>query len=114
MTDYTIDVKNKKLGRVASEIATILQGKKNPNYEPRLPGTDRVIVKNLRQMAFTGKKKEQKLYYRHAGPLGHLKERKLASVFEKKPEWVLRNAVRLMLPKNRLNTPRLKRIIFEE
>lgn len=111
--DYTIDVARKRLGRVATDIALILQGKKNADYNPRFPGTDRVIVKNIRRIELGGKKKDQKVYYRHAGPLGHLKVRTYSEVFEKKPEWVLRHAVRLMLPKNRLQRLRLRRLIIE-
>lgn len=114
MKEYTIDAKGKKLGRLASEIACILQGKKNPSYEPRLAGTDRVVVKNIRLIEITKKKKEGKIYYKHTGPLGHLKEKTLGEKFEKNPAWVLRNAVRCMLPKNRLQRPRLNRLIIEK
>ncbi len=112
--DYTIDAKGKRLGRLASEIAVILQGKKDPSYEPRLAGSGRVVVKNAGKMQFTGKKLEQKTYYKHTGPLGHLKERTLGEKFEKDPAWVLRNAVRLMLPKNRLQKLRLNRLVVEK
>jgi len=111
--EYRIDAKNKKLGRLSSEIATILQGKKDPKYDPKFPGGDKVIVKNIREMSFTGKKTGQKIYYKHTGPLGHLKEKKFADVFKKNPAWVLRHAVRLMLPKNRLNAKRLKNLTIE-
>ncbi|MGC9603344.1 MAG: 50S ribosomal protein L13 [Minisyncoccia bacterium] len=111
--EYTIDAKNKKLGRLSSEIAVILQGKKNPKYNPKFLGDDKVIVKNIKEMSFTGKKTGQKIYYKHTGPLGHLKENKFADVFKKNPAWVLRHAVRLMLPKNRLNTKRLKNLTVE-
>jgi large subunit ribosomal protein L13 len=111
--NYIIDAKNKRLGRLASEIAVILQGKKNPSYEPRLEGSDRVIIKNADKIVLTGRKVKQKRYYRHAGPLGHLKVRKYEDVFAKKPTWVLRHAVKLMLPKNRLQAKRMKRLIIE-
>ena len=114
MKEHVIDAKGKKLGRLASEIAVILQGKKNVSYEPRLAGSDRVVVKNAGRIEVTGKKMEQKKYYKHAGPLGHLKERILGEKFEKDPAWVLRNAVRLMLPKNRLQKPRLNRLVIEK
>ncbi len=113
MARYEIDAKNKSLGRVASEIAVILQGKKNPDYAGRLAGKDSVRVKNVKEIALTGKKKIQKQYYRHSGPLGHLKVKKYGDVFAKNPAWVLRHAVNLMLPKNKLRTPRLKRLIIE-
>lgn len=111
--DYTFDAKNKKLGRLASEIAVVLQDKKNPRYEPRLEGGGRVVVKNVKQVVLSGKKTSQKIYYRHSGPLGHLKENKYKDVFAKKPAWVLRHAVNLMLPKNRLRAKRMKRLIIE-
>ena len=113
LMDHTIDAKNKNLGRVASEIAHILQGKHKPNYEGRLAGDDRVMVKNIKSIGLTGKKRVQKVYYKHAGQLGHLKERKYADVFAKNPGWILRHAVNLMLPKNRLRAERIKRLIIE-
>ncbi len=112
--EYNIDAKGRVLGRLASEISSILQGKKNANYDPRKLGDDTVIVKNVSGLVLTGRKPTQKIYYRHTGPLGHLKERKFADVFKKKPEWVLRNAVRTMLPKNRLRAKRMTRLTFEK
>ncbi len=112
--DNIIDAKNKSLGRVASEIAVILQGKHRASYNPRLAGDDRVIVKNISQVSLSGKKTLQKVYYKHTGPLGHLKERKFSDVFEKDPAWVLRHAVNLMLPKNRLRAKRMKRLVIEK
>lgn len=114
MKEYIIDARGKRLGRLASEIAVILQGKKNASYEPRLAGNDRVIVKNAAKLQVTGKKMEQKIYYKHSGPLGHLKERTLGEKFKKDPTEVLRQTVRLMLPKNRLQKPRLKHLIIEK
>lgn len=113
MADYQIDAKNRPLGRLASEIAVILQGKKRVSYEPRQIGGDRVIIRNIREISLSGKKAAQKIYYRHSGPLGHLKEKKFEAVFEKNPGFVLRRAVRLMLPKNRLAAKRLKNLIIE-
>lgn len=113
MAVYTIDAKGKKLGRLASEIAVILQGKKNPSYEPRLEGDDQVVVNNIQGITLTGKKASDKIYYHHTGPLGHLKERTYKEVFQKNPAWVLRHAVNLMLPKNRLRAKRMKKLIIE-
>jgi large subunit ribosomal protein L13 len=113
MADHILDAKDRSLGRVASEAAIILQGKHRASYNPRLVGDDRVIVKNIGHIALTGKKASQKIYYKHTGPLGHLKERKFADVFAKNPAWVLRHAVNLMLPKNRLRAKRIKRLIIE-
>lgn len=113
MTEYNFDAKNKRLGRLASEIAVILQGKNKASYDPKEEGDTRVVVKNIKEIAIGGDKVLQKIYYRHTGPLGHLKERRYKDTFAKKPDWVLRNAVRLMLPKNRLNAKRLKRLVIE-
>ncbi len=113
--EYTIDCKGKVLGRVASEIALILQGKKNANYNPRLEGDDKVTVKNINKLALTGNKTEQKVYYSHTTQIGHLKERKFKDVVEKNGmEWVLRKAVLRMLPKNKLQARRIKRLIIEK
>lgn len=112
--EYILDAKNKSLGRLASEIAVILQGKRHASYEPRFEGTDRVIVKNIKNITLTGKKTTQKIYYKHTGPLGHLKERKFADVFQRDPAWVLCHAVNLMLPKNRLRAKRMKRLVIEK
>ncbi len=114
MTEHVIDAKNKRLGRLASEIAVILQGKDKPSYNPRLEGNEVVRVKNVSGLVLTGSKEKTKIYYKHTGPLGHLKENKYADVFNKNPAWVLRHAVRLMLPKNKLAAKRLKRLIIEK
>ncbi|MDO8537211.1 MAG: 50S ribosomal protein L13 [bacterium] len=112
--NYNIDAKNKILGRLASEIAQILQGKKSPKYEPRLVGGDKVFVKNYQEIKVTGKKFKEKIYYHHTGYVGHLKEKTFEQVFSKDPKRVLREAVRRMLPKNFLNQKRLKNLVFVE
>jgi len=112
--DYNIDAKNKILGRLASEIAQILQGKKNPKYEPRLVSGDRVFVKNYQGIKVTGKKFKEKIYYHHTGYVGHLKEKTMEQIFQRDPKRVLREAVRRMLPKNFLNAKRLKNLVFVE
>ncbi|MFA5386211.1 MAG: 50S ribosomal protein L13 [Candidatus Paceibacterota bacterium] len=111
--DYTIDAKNKKLGRLASEIAIILQGKKTPKYEPRLDLDFKVTVKNIDKLDINAKKFETKIYKHHTGYIGHLKERTLKVAFEKSPAWVLKHAVSGMLPKNRLLAKRIKRLVIE-
>ncbi len=112
--DYTIDANKKPLGRVASEIAVILQGKKSPNYEPRNVGSDRVLVKNCEGIVVTGQKTKEKIYYHHTGYMGHLREKSFKQIFEVRPEEVLYRAVYHMLPKNRLRKGRLKRLIIEK
>jgi large subunit ribosomal protein L13 len=113
--DYVFDAKNKKVGRLASEIAVILQGKKSPKYDPKNLGSDRVIIKNISGIEISGQKEKQKVYYHQpAGYLGHLKKRTYREVFAKNPSKVLRLAVLRMLPKNRLQAKRIKRLIFEK
>ncbi|MBU2101509.1 50S ribosomal protein L13 [Patescibacteria group bacterium] len=114
MADFTIDVKNKPLGRVATEIAGLLQGKNSPNYEPRKVGGNRVVVKNIGDIKITGNKDVQKIYYRHSGKPGHLKKEKYEDLFDKTPEKVLINAVKGMLPRNKLRNERLKCLIIEQ
>jgi len=111
--EYTIDAKNKRLGRLASEIASVLQGKKSVYYEPRLAGGDKVIVENIKDMSFSGNKLVNKKYYRHTGYMGHLKSLTLQQVFQKDPAKVLRHAVERMLPKNFLQAKRMKRLIIK-
>ncbi len=111
---YTIDATNKAFGRLASEIAVILQGKKNAKYMPRVEGEDSVVVKNIAQAKITGKKLTQKKYYRHTTQIGHLKEKTLKQILEKKgAREILRHAVMGMLPKNRLRIRRIKRLVIE-
>ncbi len=112
--EYIIDAKNKRLGRLASEIAVVLQGKKSANYEPRLVGSDKVMLKNYRQVTLSGKKFKEKKYYRHTGYIGHLKTKSFEEAFQKDPKKVVREAVRRMLPKNFLNSRRLKNLVFIE
>jgi large subunit ribosomal protein L13 len=114
MTDYIIDAKNKPLGRLASQIAILLQGKNLPSYEPRKVGGNRVVVKNVEQLKVTGKKMSQKIYYRHSSKPGHLKQKKLKDAFQETPERVLSEAVRGMLPRNKLRNERLKLLIIEK
>lgn len=111
---YVIDAKNQKLGRLASKIAQILQGKMHPDYEPRNPGKDTVVVKNASRIAVSGRKADQKIYYRHTGYMGHLKERLYKEFFAKSPEKILELAVKRMLPQNFLKQKRLNRLIIEK
>lgn len=112
--EHIIDATNQKLGRLASQIARLLQGKHDAGYEPRLAGNDRVIVKNISKIVFTGRKLDQKFYYRHTGYMGHLRRRSLKEFFAKSPEEVLRHAVKYMLPQNRLLEKRLRRLVIEK
>ncbi len=112
--DYIIDAKNKRLGRLASEIAVILQGKKHPNYEPRNRGEDRVIVKNAGALTVSGGKETKMIYYKHTGYMGHLREKTFEQLFAKSPENVLRKAIENMLPRNFLRAKRLNMLKIEK
>ncbi len=112
-TEHIIDAKGKTLGRLASEIAVILQGKKHVSYLPREAGSDRVIVKNAAKIVVTGKKMTQKIYYRHTGYMGHLRKNTLRELMEKDPTRALEYAVFNMLPKNFLRQKRMNRLKIE-
>jgi large subunit ribosomal protein L13 len=99
---YLIDVENKVLGRVATEIASILRGKKKPIYTPSVDTGDFVIVVNAEKIALTGNKLADKTYYSHSGFPGGLKSVTAGKLLEKKPEELLKTAVKGMLPKNKL------------
>ncbi|MEK7611824.1 MAG: 50S ribosomal protein L13 [Patescibacteria group bacterium] len=111
--EHIIDATNQRLGRLATQIAGLLQGKTTPQYDPRLSGINRIVIKNASQLAVSGKKDTQKVYYRHTGYMGHLYEETFEQAFTKSPEEVLRRAVYNMLPKNRLRAKRLKRLHIE-
>lgn len=110
---YTLDAKNKKLGRLASEIAGILMGKKTAYYDPRLAGGDDVVVTNVKDIEVTGDKLVQKTYYRHTGYMGHLKAETLEQIMAKDPSKALRYAVENMLPKNALRSKRMLRLVIK-
>ena len=105
-----IDAKDKTLGRLSSEIATLLQGKHKPIYVPHLNTGDYVIVINAEKVRVTGRKLEQKMYYRHSGYHGGLKERTLSQVLDKSPTRVIQQSVKGMLPKNALGRRMLGRL----
>jgi len=110
MREYKIDATNKSLGRLASEISLILQGKDEPDYQPNKVADVKVIVENVSKMKLTGKKLEQKIYYHHTGYSGHLKKKSMKNIFEKNPTEVLKKAVLGMLPKNSLRSKRIKNL----
>lgn len=99
---HVIDAADRPLGRLATEIAVLLRGKHKPSYHPSQDVGDYVIVINAARVAVTGRKLEQKKYYRHSGYLGGLKEQTLKELLAKRPERVIERAVRGMLPKTRL------------
>ena len=100
---HVIDAQDKTLGRLSSEIAILLQGKHKPIYVPYLNTGDYVVVINAENIRVTGKKLEQKIYYRHSGYHGGLKEQTLATVLEKTPTRAIKHSVKGMLPKTPLD-----------
>ncbi len=111
---HYIDATDKSAGRLASEIAKILRGKNKPNFDPALDMGDIVEVENIDKIKFTGKKLEQKKYYRYSGYPGGIKETRLGSLQKEKPEEVLRKIVRKMLPAVKFRTNMLKRLIIKK
>ncbi len=109
---HKLDAKDKSFGRLASEIAGLLQGKHRADYAPNIDFPIRVEVSNIGEMKITGKKAEQKLYYRYTGYPGGLKTVKMSEYIDKKPHVILMKAVQNMLPKNRLQSRRMRRLIF--
>ncbi|MFZ5438091.1 MAG: 50S ribosomal protein L13 [Patescibacteria group bacterium] len=107
---HLVDVKGKVLGRVATEIAEKLIGKNKPTYTPHVDGGDYVVVINAKEVAVTGGKEQKKIYYRHSGFPGGLKQRTFEEMIQKNPEEVIFLAVKNMLPKNRLQGERLARL----
>jgi large subunit ribosomal protein L13 len=111
---HIIDATDKVFGRLASQIAHILRGKNRPDFVPNRDMGDFVVVKNVDKMRVSGKKMEQKKYYRFtSGYIGSLKEISFKKVFKEKPAETLRGAVLQMLPKNRLRKLMMKRLKFE-
>ena len=105
-----IDAKDAPLGRVATEIAKYLIGKYKPTYTPHVDGGDYVVVVNAKELVVTGAKETDKMYYRHSGFPGGLKEAQLKELREKSPESIIQEAVKGMLPKNKLAAGRLARL----
>ena len=107
---HVIDAENKTLGRLSTEIAGLLQGKHRPMYVPYLNTGDFVVVVNAGKIRVTGNKLDTKMYYRHSGYHGGLKEQTLGQLLEKTPTRALRQAVKGMLPKNALGRKMLSRL----
>src|SRR3972149_3032526 len=97
-----LDADGQILGRLATQVATLLMGKHKALFSPHLDTGDHVVIVNAASVRVTGKKLEQKVYYRHSGYPGGLREETLGSLLKRKPTWVLEHAVRGMLPKTRL------------
>ncbi len=107
---YIIDAEGKVLGRVATQVATILRGKHRPTYTPNVDCGDNVIVINCEKAILTGNKLDDKFYYRHTGHIGGMKATSYRELMEKKPEQAMMLAIKGMLPKNSLGRKMLTNV----
>jgi large subunit ribosomal protein L13 len=105
-----VDATGKTLGRLATQIADTLRGKRKPQYTPHCDVGDFVIVVNAEKVSVTGNKRQEKRYYRHSGFPGGLRSRTFEEMIERRPEEVLRLAVKGMLPRNRLGRQQLRKL----
>ncbi len=110
---HKIDAENKTVGRLASQIAVILRGKNKPEFEPHIDIGDIVEVININKLKFTGKKLEQKKYFRYSGYPGGIKETEMSVLYKKNPALIFKRAVKQMLPDNKLREGMLKRLIIK-
>lgn len=112
---YLIDAEGQILGRLSSRIAKILMGKNKPIWSPNIDTGDFVVVINASKIKVTGRKLDDKVYYKHSGYLGGLKEESLRSLLKRKPETVIKLAVRGMLPKTKLGNRMIKKLkVYKE
>ena len=107
---HHVDAEDKVLGRMATSIATVLMGKHRPEYTPHVDCGDFVVVTNAEKVTLTGRKGEQKMRLRYSGYPGGLKSESYESLLKRRPESVIEEAVRRMLPKNRLGRQMLKKL----
>jgi large subunit ribosomal protein L13 len=107
---YIVDAEGQTLGRLATRLADLLRGKGKPQYTPHVDTGDFVVVVNAEKIVVTGNKLDDKLYYRHSGYPGGLKERPLREQLARRPEEVIRKAVKGMLPRNRLSRQQLTKL----
>jgi large subunit ribosomal protein L13 len=107
---YVVDAEGQTLGRLATQIADTLRGKRKPEYTPHIDTGDFVIVVNAEKIAVTGKKLDDKIYYRHSGYPGGLRQRTLGEQLARRPTEVIRKAVKGMLPRNRLARQQLTKL----
>jgi len=107
---YLVDASELPLGRLSTIIAKLLVGKSKPTYTPHMDAGDYVVVINAKQVPVTGDKERQKIYYRHSGFPGGIKDARLEEVREKFPERIIESAVKGMLPKNKLQADRMNRL----
>jgi large subunit ribosomal protein L13 len=107
---YVVAATDETLGRLASRVARVLEGKHKPTYTPNLDSGDHVIVLNASRIAVTRDKRESKVYVRHSGYPAGLKEETLGHLLERRPEEVIRRAVKGMLPRNRLGAQQIRKL----
>ncbi len=107
---YVVDADGETLGRLATRVADALRGKRKPVYTPHIDTGDFVVVVNAEKIRVTGNKLEQKIYWRHSGYPGGIKSRTLAEMLDRRPEEVIRKAVKGMLPRNRLARRQLTKL----
>jgi large subunit ribosomal protein L13 len=107
---YVVDAEGRTLGRLATQIADALRGKRKPEYTPHVDTGDFVVVVNAEKVRVTGDKRAAKRYYRHSGYPGGMRSRTLGEMLERRPEQVIRLAVRGMLPRNRLGRKQLTKL----
>jgi large subunit ribosomal protein L13 len=113
--NHKLDATDQAPGRLATEIATLLMGKRKTDYQPHVDMGDNVVVDNVAKMKITGKKMEQKEYIHHTGYPGGIKRATMEKVWDKKgPGEILRRAVKNMLPKNKLQKGRMKRLVIKK
>lgn len=107
---YIMDCSGKTLGRLSVQVANILRGKNKPEYTPNADIGDFVVLVNAKDIKVTGKKTEDKIYYRHSGYPGGIKQISFKDQLDKDPEKIIRDSVKGMLPKNRLNRQIIKKL----
>ncbi len=107
---FVVDAEDLVLGRISTRIATVLMGKHKPTYTPHVDTGDFVVVVNCEKVKLTGRKLDSQKYYRYSGYFGGLKETTAREMLESKPEMVIQEAVRRMLPKNKLARQQFKKL----
>jgi large subunit ribosomal protein L13 len=107
---HVIDAEDVVLGRLATEVATLLRGKHKPTYAPHVDTGDFVIIVNAEKVALTGQKREQKFAYRHSGYPGGLRKRSFGELLDTRPERLLEKVIKGMLPKNKLGRAQAKKL----
>ncbi len=107
---YVVDAEGKTLGRLATQLADVLRGKRKPDFTPHIDTGDFIVVVNAEKIRVTGDKMNSKIYWRHSGYPGGIKSRTLGEMLDKQPEEVIRKAVRGMLPRTKLGRQQLMKL----